>query len=107
MARDPLKPYREAGAALVGEVQERLGDARIKGKTAAKHVVEAVQRDVTEPLAARAAATKADIARLEARIVALERSLGTKGNAGAKKARPKKASSKPASKEASTPRSSQ
>ena len=99
MARDPLKPYREAGAALVGEVQERLGDARTKGKSAAKHVVEVVQREVTEPLAARAAATKADIARLEARIDALERSMrkagakktGKKAAPAAKKAGPKKA----------------
>ena len=105
MARDPLKPYREAGAALVGEVQERLGDARDKGKSAAKHVVEAVQREVTEPLAARAAATKADIARLEARIAALERSMR---KAGAKKAGPKKASPKKANpKKATQPRSSQ
>ena len=107
MARDPLKPYREAGAALVGEVQERLGDARDKGKSAAKHVVEAVQREVTEPLAARAAATKADIARLEARIVALERSLGTKRKKAGAKAGPKKVAQQTASKKASTPRSSQ
>ena len=105
MARDPLKPVREAGAALVGEVQERLGDARAKGKSAAKHVVEVVQREVTDPLAARAVATKADIARLEARIDALERSMRKAGakNAGVKKAGAKKA----ATKKATQPRSSQ
>jgi polyhydroxyalkanoate synthesis regulator phasin len=105
MARDPLKPVREAGAALVGEVQERLGDAREKGKSAAKHVVEVVQREVTEPLAARAAATKADIARLEARIDALERSMR---KAGAKKTASKKSAAKKAGpKKAAQPRSSQ
>jgi polyhydroxyalkanoate synthesis regulator phasin len=111
MARDPLKPYREAGAALVGEVQERLGEARDHGKSAAKQVVKAVQREVTEPLASRAVATKADLARLEARIEALERalgrSLGTKVKTGPKKAGAKKAASKPATKTASSPHSSQ
>jgi hypothetical protein len=78
MARDPLKPYREAGAALVGEVQERL--------------------------AARSVATRADIARLEARIDALERA---SRKAGTKKAGPKKAGPKKAGpKEATQPRSS-
>ncbi|MEP6661656.1 MAG: hypothetical protein ABJD24_17215 [Acidimicrobiales bacterium] len=107
MARDPLKPVREAGAALVGEVQERLGDAREKGKSAAKHVVEVVQREVTEPLAARAAATKADIARLEARIDALERSMRKAGaKTAAKKAAGAKKATQSAAKKASTPRSS-
>ena len=109
MARDPLKPYRDAGAALVGEVQERLGDARAKGKSAARHVVEVVQREVTDPLAARAVATKADIARLEARIVALERALGKAGikKTGTKKAGAKKTAAKEAGpKKATQPRSS-
>ena len=109
MARDPLKPVREAGAALVGEVRERLGDAREKGKSAAKHVAEVVQREVTEPLAARAMATKADIARLEARIDALERSMrkaGAKKTGGPKKATQQAAAKKAGPKKAAQSRSS-
>jgi BMFP domain-containing protein YqiC len=108
MPRDPLKPVREKGAALVEEVQERLAGARDKGKSAAKHVVDVVQREVTEPLAARAAATKADIARLEARIDALERALGKAGvkKAGAKKAGAKSATKKAGPEKATQPRSS-
>lgn len=116
MARDPLKPYRDAGTKLVGEVQQRLGAARDQGKSTTERVVALVQREVSEQLAARSVVTKADLARLESKVDALAKALAAPKKAGtmkagAQKAGTKKASSqkvgnRPATKKASAPRAS-